>query len=53
MEPITLGFYALICGFLSLVAPSLGGLIPRFALGAGVGLGAAAVLPLIQGAMGY
>ena len=53
MEPISLAFYAVVCGLLSLVAPALGGMMPRVAVGAVVGLAAAAVLPMIRGMMGY
>lgn len=52
MDPISLTFYAVICGVLSAVAPSLGGFLPRLITGAGVGLIAAAVLPLAKGMMG-
>ena len=53
MEPISLVFYAAVCGVLSTLAPSLGGLIPRFAVGAVVGIAAAALLPVLRGMMGY
>ena len=53
MEPISLIFYAVVCGLLSLFAPSLGGRLPRLAVGAGVGVIAAIVLPVLRGAMGY
>ena len=54
MEPISLVFYAVICGLLSVFAPNLGGALPRMAFGAVVGLAAAAVLPFIRGMMvGY
>ncbi|NNE87097.1 MAG: hypothetical protein HKN27_03395 [Silicimonas sp.] len=53
MEPISLVFYAVVCGVLSLVAPKLGAMIPRFAVGAVVGAGSAAALPSIVGMMGY
>lgn len=47
MDVYTLIFYAIICGVLSLVAPKLGGLAPRFFIGALVGAAAAAALPNI------
>lgn len=53
MEPISLVFYAVICGLLSLVAPKLGAMIPRFAVGAVVGAGSAAALPNFVSMMGY
>ena len=51
MEPISLTFYAAVCGVLSVVAPNLGGMVSRLAVGAGVGLIAASVLPIIKGMM--
>ena len=53
MEPISLAFYAVVCGVLSLVAPNLGGMIPRLLTGAIVGVVAATVLPFLRGMMGY
>ena len=54
MEPISLIFYAVVCGLLSLFAPSLGGAMPRMAIGAVVGIAAAGTLPFLQGAvLGY
>ena len=53
MEPISLAFYAAVCGLLSLFAPALGGMVPRVAAGAVVGVVAAMVLPMIRGMMGY
>lgn len=51
MDPIALLFYAVICGCLSLFAPKLGGMMPRLAVGALVGVAAATALPFIQGAL--
>ena len=48
-----MAFYAAVCGGLALVAPSTGGWPVRVALGIIVGMTAATVLPLVQGAMGY
>lgn len=48
MDPVTLAFYAVICGVLSVAAPSMGGMMPRLAVGAVVGLAAASILPLIK-----
>ena len=54
MEPISLAFYAVVCGVLSFFAPNLGGAVPRMAVGAIVGIAAAAVLPFVRGMMvGY
>lgn len=53
MDPISLAFYALVCGLLSLFAPNLGGTLPRLAVGAVVGIVAASALPFIKGMMGY
>ncbi len=52
MDPIALVFYAVICGLLSLFAPSLGGMLPRLALGAVVGIVAAALLPALKALIG-
>ncbi|MEM9212535.1 MAG: hypothetical protein AAGA63_13715 [Pseudomonadota bacterium] len=48
MDPFTLTFYAVICGVLSLVAPNLGGWIPRIVVGAVVGVASATVLPWVR-----
>ncbi len=52
MDPLTLIFYAVVCGLLSLFAPTLGGRLPRLAIGAAVGIAAAIVLPLVRAAIG-
>ena len=52
MDPISLTFYAVICGILSLFAPKLGGRVPRLAIGAVVGLVAATILPVLRAALG-
>lgn len=52
MDPVTLGFYALICGCLSSFAPQSLGRITRFGIGAAVGLLAASLLPLLHGMLG-
>ena len=51
MDPITLTFYAVVCGCLSAVAPKFPGLLMRFGIGAGVGIFAAIVLPIIKDMM--
>ena len=53
MDPISLAFYAVICGLLSLFAPNFGGMFPRLVVGAVVGIAAAAVLPTLKTMMGY
>lgn len=54
MDPLSLVFYAAVCGLLSAVAPNLGGPAPRLAIGAVVGIAAAALLPLLRGMLtGY
>ena len=52
MDPITIAFYAIVCGLLSVFAPNLGGVFPRLAVGAVVGILAAAALPFVRGMMG-
>lgn len=52
MDPISIAFYAVICGLLSMFAPSLGGRVPRLAIGAVVGVVAAISLPVVRGMMG-
>ena len=53
MDPITLAFYAVVCGCLSAVAPKLPKLPVRLGIGAMVGLVAASVLPMIKGMLPY
>ncbi|MEM9393987.1 MAG: hypothetical protein AAGA38_09025 [Pseudomonadota bacterium] len=52
MDIVALTFYAVVCGVLSLVAPNLGGRAQRLAIGAVVGVMAAAVLPTLRSALG-
>ena len=52
MDPVALGFYAVICGLLSLAAPGLGRPFLRLGVGAVVGILAAAVLPMLKAAIG-
>lgn len=49
MEPISLAFYATVCGVLSVAAPRLGGFLPRLLTGALVGVIAALILPFLRG----
>jgi len=54
MDFVTLAYYGLICGILSLAAPRLGNRMVRLAIGVVVGLIAAGVLPLARAALaGY
>lgn len=48
MDLLSLSFYALVCAVLSLFAPQLGGRAARLAVGALVGVIAAAVLPTLR-----
>jgi len=52
MEPITLTYYAVVCGGLGALSPRIGGLLPRLGIGAVVGLVAAGLLPLVRGLIG-
>jgi len=52
MDPVTLSFYAVICGLLSLAGPTLGRPAIRLVIGAGVGLLAAGALPYLRAALG-
>lgn len=52
MDTVTLGFYAVVCGVLSAVAPGLGNLLVRLGIGAIVGVVAAAVLPAVRAMLG-
>jgi len=52
MDIISLAFYGIICGVLSFLSPAMTNKILRLAIGVGVGLLAAAVLPIIRGS-GY
>ncbi len=49
MEPISLAFYASVCGILSVAAPQLGGFVPRLLIGGIVGVIAAVILPFVRG----
>ena len=51
MDPVTLAFYALVCAVLSFFAPLLGGRVARLAVGAAVGVFAAALLPVLRAAL--
>ena len=49
MDPVSLAYYALICGALAVVAPALNTIFKRLALGIAIGLIAAASLPALRG----
>jgi len=49
MDPVTLAYYGVICGLLSLAAPTLATPMLRFVAGVIVGLVAAGGLPFLRG----
>ena len=51
MDIIALTFYAIICGVLSFASPAFGKPMSRLAIGAVVGIAAAAVLPYLKAAL--
>jgi hypothetical protein len=52
MDAVNLIFYAVVCGALGWAGPKLGAPVMRFGIGAGVGLVAASVLPLLKQGLG-
>ncbi len=52
MDIISVVFYACVCGALGVAGPKLGAVWIRLLIGAGVGVVAATVLPIITGAIG-
>jgi hypothetical protein len=48
MDPVSATFYAAVCGALTSFAPHFGGLWMRMGVGALVGVGAAAVFPMVH-----
>lgn len=52
MDPISLIFYALVCGLLGLAGPKLGKAPMRLAVGACVGILAATALPGLRALIG-
>lgn len=52
MDPISLGFYATVCGLLGLAGPKLGAAPWRLGIGAIVGVIAVSVLPTLQSLFG-
>lgn len=53
MDPVTLVYYAVICGLLSAFGPRLARRIVRLSIGAVIGLIAAAALPYLKTALPY
>ena len=53
MDTVAIIFYGLVCGALGALAPALGSRAARIAIGAGIGVIAALVLPLLRNMMGY
>jgi hypothetical protein len=51
MDPLSLGYYALVCGALSLAAPRWPTPGVRFLIGGAVGIVAAVLLPTLRGAL--
>jgi hypothetical protein len=51
MDPVTLSFYAAVCGLLAGFVPNASRAF-RFAIGVGVGLVAASLLPPLRSALG-
>ncbi|MGH1416506.1 MAG: hypothetical protein ACRBB0_23650 [Pelagimonas sp.] len=52
MDPISLGFYATVCGVLGLAGPKLGTAPIRLGVGAAVGIVAVSVLPHLKVLLG-
>lgn len=52
MDPVTLGFYAIVCAILGVISPGLGPMGTRLIIGAGVGVTAAALLPILRANFG-
>lgn len=48
MDPITLGYYALVCAIVGAASPRFGRLPSRLIAGAVIGIGAATLLPLLR-----
>ena len=53
MDPVNLAYYTLVCATLGLLAPRMRRPLRRLGVSALVGLGAAAVLPLLRGVFGF
>jgi hypothetical protein len=53
MDPVTLSYYAVVCGTLGFLAPRLGRPFKRLVVGVVVGVVAAGALPLMRGAFAF
>ncbi|MDF0601829.1 hypothetical protein P1J78_13870 [Psychromarinibacter sp. C21-152] len=53
MDPVTLTYYALVCGLLSAFAPTVRRRIARLAVGAVIGLVAAGALPFVRATLPF
>ncbi len=53
MDFVSLTFYGVVCGALSLFAPSLKTTLSRFGIGALVGIISALTLPFVRGVLPY
>ncbi|MEM7722795.1 MAG: hypothetical protein AAF376_10505 [Pseudomonadota bacterium] len=51
MDITALIFYAIVCALLSMASPRLGTPVKRLAIGAAVGIVAAALLPILRDAL--
>jgi hypothetical protein len=52
MDPVTILYYAIVCGGLAAFAGRAGGFLQRVGLGIVVGLAAAAALPILRTVLG-
>jgi hypothetical protein len=52
-DQLAIVFYAVVCGVLAAFAPAFGGRAMRAVIGAGVGLAAASILPLVRSGLGF
>lgn len=52
MDVTALIFYAIVCGLLSLASPTMNKPFTRLAIGAVIGVAAAALLPVLRGTLG-
>jgi hypothetical protein len=52
MDPVTILYYAAVCGLLAAVSGKAGGFLQRVGLGVVVGLAAAAALPILRTVLG-
>ena len=53
MDLTAIVFYGVVCGALGAFAPSLGNRLARMAVGGGIGIGSALLLPFLRNMMGY